>query len=710
MRKLKKETTTLLALFVFLATGFSQQKEKLDYPDTKKVDHEDNYFGTKVKDPYRWLEDDTADDTEAWVKKQNKVTFNYLENIPFRSKVNKRLKEIWDYPKHSAPFKEGDNYFAFRNSGLQDQSVIYKMKELKDKGEVFLNPNKMSETGTVSLTNFEVSDNGQYAAYGISRGGSDWREFYIRDVETKKDLDDHIKWAKFSGISWYKDGFFYSRYPKPEEGQKLSGVNKNNKIYYHQAGTPQSEDELIYEEPENPQRGFSAQITDDNEYMIIYTTESSSGNGIYYKKTGEDNSEMVRLVTDFDNDYSVVGHFNGKLYIKTDYKAPKYRLVAVDPDTPEEENWQEIIPEKENVLQSVSAVGHKLITRYMEDAYTKVKIFDMEGTHQKDLDLPVGTVSGFSGEITDEVTFYTVSSFTTPSTIYKYNVVKDETTLYRKSAIDFNSDKYVTRQVFYTSKDGTEVPMFIVHKKGLELDGNNPTLLYGYGGFNVSLTPRFRITMVPWLENGGVYAQANLRGGGEYGENWHKAGTKLNKKNVFEDFIAAAEYLIDNDYTSSDRLAIQGGSNGGLLVGAVTNMRPELFEVALPAVGVMDMLRYHKFTIGRYWASDYGTSEESEEMFKYLYSYSPLHNIESGKNYPAVLATTADHDDRVVPAHSFKYIATLQEKYNGPNPVVIRIETKAGHGAGTPTSKSIKQATDKLSFIWYNMDFKPDFE
>lgn len=709
MRKLLKITILLALTLAFTAVN-GQSEGKINYPDTKKVDQIDEYFGTKVKDPYRWLENDTSKKTEAWVKKQNKVTFNYLEDIPFRDKVNERLTKIWDYPKQSAPFKEESNYFIYRNSGLQDQSVIYKMENLKDDGEVFLNPNKMSESGTVSLTNFEVSDDGQYAAYGISRGGSDWREFFIRDVQTKKDLDDHIKWAKFSGISWYKDGFFYSRYPKPEKGQKLSGVNKNNKVYYHKAGTPQKEDELIYEDPENPQRGFSVQITADDKYMIMYVTESSSGNGLYFKETDASNSDMVKLVTHFDNDYGVVGHFNGKLYIKTDYKAPKYRLIAVDPENPAEENWEEVIPENENVLQSVSAVGHKLIVRYMKDAHTEVKVFDMQGNHEKDLDLPLGTVSGFNGEIDDKITFFTVTSFTTPSTIYKYNIPEDDISLYRKSAIDFDAEKYVTKQIFYESKDGTEVPMFIVHKKGLELDGNNPTLLYGYGGFNVSLTPRFRITMIPWLENGGVYVQANLRGGGEYGEKWHQAGTKMDKKNVFEDFIAAGEYLIDNNYTSSDRLAIQGGSNGGLLVGAVTNMRPELFEVALPAVGVMDMLRYHKFTIGRYWASDYGTSEQSKEMFEYLYSYSPLHNIKEGKKYPAVMATTADHDDRVVPAHSFKYIATLQEKHDGTNPTLIRIETKAGHGAGTPTSKAIEQATDMLSFTWYNMNYTPDFE
>lgn len=707
---MRKLTVLMAGILILGIPALKSGAQNIDYPKTRKVDHVDEYFGTKVSDPYRWLENDTSAQTEAWVKKQNELTFSYLEKIPFRDKVRERLTEIWDYPKQSAPFKEEDNYFVFRNSGLQNQNVIYKLKEPDDEGEVFLNPNKMSEKGTVALTNFEVSDDGKYAAYGISRGGSDWREFFVRDVKTKEDMEDHIKWAKFSGISWHKNGFYYSRYPKPEKGQKLSGVNKNNKIYYHTIGTDQSEDQLIYEEPDNPQRGFGAQVTEDNKYLVIYTTESSSGNGLYFKRTGQDNSEMVKLIEDFDNEYGVVGHYNGKFYVKTNEEAPKYRLIAIDPENPERENWEELIPEKDIVLQSASVVGNKIIARYMKDAHSVVKIFSMDGEYVKDLDLPLGTVSGFGGKITDKTTYFTVSSFTTPSTIYKYNVAEDKISLYKKSAIGFDSEKYTTRQIFYESKDGTKVPMFVVHKKGLEMDGDNPTLLYGYGGFNVSLTPRFRISMVPWLENGGIYVQTNLRGGGEYGQQWHKAGTKMDKKNVFEDFIAAAEYLVENNFTSPDRLAIQGGSNGGLLVGAVTNMRPGLFEVALPAVGVMDMLRYHKFTIGRYWASDYGTSEESEDMFEYLYSYSPLHNIEEGKNYPAVLATTADHDDRVVPAHSFKYMATLQEKNNGPNPTLIRIETKAGHGAGTPTSKAIKQVTDKLSFTWYNMDFKPDFE
>lgn len=705
-----KKLFFLIILPALIMTQACNNKQSIDYPVTTKVDQVDEYFGIEVEDPYRWLEDDTSKATKEWVKAQNKVTFDYLNKIPFREKVEERLTKIWDYPKESAPFKEGGHYFVYKNSGLQNQSVIYIKEDLEDEGKVFINPNTLSEDGTVSLTNFEVSDDGKYAAYGISRGGSDWREFYVREVATGDDLDDHIMWAKFSGISWYKDGFFYARYPSPEKGDKLSGVNENNKVYYHKIGTDQSEDKLVYEEPDNPQRGFGAQVTEDDKYLILYTTESTSGNGLYFKPLDKKNAEFNKLITNFENDYGVVGHYNGKFLIRTNDGAPKYRLMAVDPKNPEKENWEELIPEAEEVLNSVSVVGRKMFANYMKDAHSLVKVFEMDGQFAYNIDAELGTISGFYGKKDDNITFYSLTSFTTPSTIYKYNVAENKSTVYQHSGIDFDPEKYETKQVFYESKDGTKVPMFITHKKGLELDGTNPTLLYGYGGFNVSLTPRFRITMVPWLENGGVYAQANIRGGGEYGEDWHLAGTKMKKQNVFDDFIAAAEYLIDEDYTNSDRLAIQGGSNGGLLVGAVTNQRPELFEVALPAVGVMDMLRYHKFTIGRYWASDYGTSEDSKEMFEYLYNYSPLHSVKSGKEYPAILVTTADHDDRVVPAHSFKYIATVQEKDTGHNPTLIRIETKAGHGAGTPTSKAIEQAADIMSFVWYNMDYAPEFE
>ena len=703
----KRNIFVLLALLIAQA-GVSQQI--MEYPETKKVKKVDEYFGAKVEDPYRWLEDDNSQETKEWVKAQNEVTFNYMDQIPFRENLEKHFTKIWDYPKESAPFKEEDHYFVFKNTGLQNQSVIYIKENPEEAGEIFLDPNVLSEDGTVSLTNFEVSKDGKYAAYGISRGGSDWREFYVRDVKSKKDLDDHIMWAKFSSISWYKNGFFYTRYPAPEKGDKLSGVNENNKVYYHEVGSPQSEDQLVYEEPDNPQRGFGARVTEDSKYLVLYTTESTSGNGLYFKPLGKKDAAFTKVVTDFDNDYSVVGHHKGKFYVKTNDGAPMYKLIAINPEKPGKEHWKDLIPEKDKVLSSISLVGGKMIVNYMQDAHSQVKVFDLEGNALYDVDTELGTISGFGGKLEDNITFYTLSSFSTPATIYKYNVKENKSTLHKRSAIDFDPEKYVTKQVFYESKDGTEIPMFIVHKKGLKLNGTNPTLLYGYGGFNVSLTPGFRITTLPWLENGGVFVQANLRGGGEYGEAWHKAGIKQKKQNVFDDFIAAAEYLIDEGYTGSERLAIQGGSNGGLLVGAVVNQRPDLFRVALPAVGVMDMLRYHKFTIGRYWATDYGTSEDSKEMFDYLYGYSPLHNVQQGKEYPAIMVTTADHDDRVVPAHSFKYIATVQEKDTGDNPALIRIETKAGHGAGTPTSKAIEQAADLYSFTWYNMGITPAVE
>ncbi len=707
-----KKITLLFSMILILGmvSCDNQKKSTMKYPETKTVDQVDEYFGTKIADPYRWLEDDHAEDTKAWVKAQNKVTFDFLNKIPYRNKIKERLTEMWNYPKTSAPFKRKGHYFMYKNSGLQNQSVIYIMKDLNDEGKIFLDPNTLSKDGTVALTNFAISDDGKYAAYGISRGGSDWREFYVRDIKTGKDLKDHILWAKFSSIAWYKDGFFYTRYPKPEENMALSGVNKNSKVYYHKIGDDQSKDKLIYEDPKNPQIGFGVQVTDDKSYLIIYTSESTSGNGLYIKSLKKRNAKIEKIVTDFKYDYAVLGHYNNVLYVKTNEGAPRYRVVQINPKKPAKKYWKTLIPEKDVVLTGIGAVGNQLIANYMKDAHSQIKIFNMDGTFKKDLKVDLGTVSGFHGDIDDKITFFTVTNFTTPSTIYKYDIPNDKVTLYKKSAIDFDASKYETKQVFYPSKDGTKVPMFIVHKKGLKLDGKNPTLLYGYGGFNISLTPSFRISILPWLENGGVYAIANLRGGGEYGEEWHKAGTIMKKQNVFDDFIAAAEYLIDNKYTDNKHLGIQGGSNGGLLVGAVTNQRPDLFQVAIPQVGVMDMLRYHEFTIGRYWATDYGTSKDSKEMFEYLKAYSPLHSVKKGADYPAIMVTTADHDDRVVPAHSFKYIATVQNTETGNNPTIIRIETQAGHGAGTPTTKAIEQVADALSFLWYNMDFTPNYK
>ncbi|MGC9331632.1 MAG: prolyl oligopeptidase family serine peptidase [Bacteroidales bacterium] len=707
-----KQTTILLVLFFFMTSCNNDEtgKKRWDYPKTKKTDVVDEYFGTEVPDPYRWLENDTSPETKAWVKKQNEVTFSYLESIEFRDEIRKRLKSIWDYPKISAPCHKAGYYFLYKNDGLQNQSVLYYKSKIEDEDKVLLDPNKLSEDGTVALAGISVSDDGKYLAYGISRSGSDWNEYYVKEIESGKVLDDKLEWIKFSGVTWFEDELFYSRYPEPEEGMALSSENKNNKIYHHTLGDDQSKDKLVYEDPEHPDWEFSAVTTDDNKYLIIYVTESTSGNALYLKDLKNEQSEIQKIIIDFENDYWVVDHIDGKLYVMTNDDAAKYRLIAIDPDNPEPENRETVIEEKDFVLHSVKYIGGKLIAQYLKDAHSVVKVFDKDGTFLYDVDIPVlGTVYGFGGEKEDTVSFYTVTSFTTPSTVYKYNIQTNTSELYQTSKIDFDAGKYETRQVFYESKDGTKVPMFIVHKKGIELDGANPTILYGYGGFNISLTPSFSISRLVWLEQGGVYAVANLRGGGEYGEEWHQAGTKMNKQNVFDDFIAAAEYLINKDYTNPDKLAVMGGSNGGLLVGAVINQRPDLFHVAVPSVGVMDMLRYHLFTIGKFWASDYGTSSDSKKMFEYLYAYSPLHNIDSDKDYPAVLVKTADHDDRVVPAHSFKYIATLQEKYEGNNPVMIRIETKAGHGSGKPTEKIIDEYADMYAFIFDNMDITPEF-
>jgi len=699
----------LFLILIVLSMGCTQKKQPLDYPETRKVDTLDEYFGTKVPDPYRWLEDDRSEETEAWVKAQNEVTFGYLEQIPFRDEMNERLTEIWNYPKMGTPSKEEDYYFYSYNTGLQNQSVIYMKKELDEEGEVFLDPNTFSEDGTVALTSFSVSNDARYVGYGISRGGSDWQEFFVRDIETREDLDDHLKWIKFSGMSWYKDGFFYSRYDKPDEGEELQAENKNNKVFYHEIGTPQEEDELIYRDPEHPERGFNVSVTDDENYFIITATESTTGNAFGFKKAGMNDEPFQWIIPGFEKDYMPIGNQENILYVLTNDNAPRYRLVAIDLNEPEKDNWKEVIAERElEVLESCKLAGGRIIATYLKDAYNVSEVFDMKGNFLHEIEFPgIGTVTGFRGKMEENTAFYSFTSFNYPPVIFKYDISKNESEVFYKTELDFDPDAYVTKQVFYESKDGTKVPMFIVHKKGVDLNGKNPTQLYGYGGFNITYTPTFSPVRALWLELGGVYALAGIRGGGEYGEEWHQAGTILNKQNVFDDFIAASEYLISEDYTNNDRLAIYGGSNGGLLVGAVVNQRPDLFAAAVPAVGVMDMLRFHKFTIGRYWVTDYGSSEDSLQ-FEYLYDYSPLHNISENKDYPAIMATTADHDDRVVPAHSFKYIATLQEKYDGENPVLIRIETDAGHGGGKPTSKIIEEYTDIMSFMFYNMDYTPE--
>jgi len=704
---MKNYPLLILLSMTSLLLSCNRQTEKIQYPETKQVEHFDEYFGVQVADPFRWLEDDMSEETAEWVKAQNQLTFSFLDKIPFRTKMKERLTEQWDYPKFSAPFKMSDRWMMYKNTGLQNQSVLYLLKDMDDKeGEILIDPNTFSEDGTVSLSGINITKDGKTLIYSISRGGSDWREFMFMDIDSREMLPDHLKWIKFSGISTYQDGIFYSRFPEPKAGDALKGTNENCMVYFHKLGTPQEKDILIYSEPNNPKRSFGIYATEDEKYLFLNTTESTSGNALAFKKSTDKN--FTPIVTDFEKDYHVVDVINNEIYIITNDEASNYRLIAAPVKDPANRNlWKDVISERDYVLRGISYVGEKLIANYMKDAHSYIEIFDIYGKNSFPLDVPVGSIGGFGGEPKDKITFYSYTSFNTPSIIYKYDIENNVSTEYSRSLIKFDSDKYVTEQVFFESKDGTKIPMFLTYKKGIKLNGKNPTLLYGYGGFNHAITPGFSISRVPLLENDAVLAIVNLRGGGEYGEKWHKAGTLMQKQNVFDDCIAAAEYLIANKYTSPKYLALQGGSNGGLLVGAVINQRPELFAVGLPAVGVMDMLRYQHFTIGRYWATDYGTSEESKEMFEYLYGYSPLHNIKEGVEYPAMFVTTGDHDDRVVPAHSFKYIATLQQKQAGDKPVMIRIETQAGHGAGKPTSKIIDEIVDEWAFMFYNMKIKP---
>ncbi len=686
----------------------TNSNEPLKYPETKKCDTVDNYFGTAVADPYRWLEDDFSDETANWVKAQNEVTNNYLAKISYRDKMKNRLQEIMNYPKESAPSKKGCRYFFYRNDGLQNQSVLYYKNSLDGEAVELLDPNKLSDDGTVALSNLGISDDGNYLGYAISRNGSDWEEIFVKNIETGETLNDHLMWVKFTSIAWKDDGFFYSRFPEPTN--ELSGVNENGQLYYHKVGTEQKEDQLAYEDKTNPDLSFNADVI-NKRYLIIYGSESTSGNCLYYKDLDKANSDFVKLVDNFENDYAVIDEIDGNFIVMTNYFAPEYKVIKIFLDNPTPAKWLDLIPKSDaGVLTEVIHIGKKLIANYTKDAHTVIRIFDEEGHFISNLDNDmIGTIGGFSGDTEDTETFYTVTSYTTPAAIYKYDIENNKSELYKNSEIKFNADEYVTEQKFYTSKDGTKVPIFLTHKKDIALDGNNPTLLYGYGGFNISLTPSFSATRIAWLEQGGVYAVANIRGGGEYGKTWHEAGTKMQKQNVFDDFIAAAEFLISEKYTCKEKLAIQGGSNGGLLVGAVVNQRPDLFAVAIPQVGVMDMLRYHKFTIGRYWAVDYGTSEDSKEMFEYIYKYSPLHSVKNGVEYPAILVTTADHDDRVVPAHSFKYAATLQNSEIGNKPHLIRIESNAGHGSGKPLDKAINEVVDIYSFIFYNMGIEPKY-
>lgn len=677
---------------------------KVEYPKTDQVDWKDNYFGTEVADPYRWLETPDSQAVTDWVNAQNEVTFSFLEKIPYREKIRKRLEEVWNYPRYSAPFKRGDHYFYYKNDGLQNQAVLYKMDDLEGEAEVFLDPNSFSEDGTVSLTNFSVSDDGKYAAYGKSSGGSDWNEFFVRNIETGEDLEDHLKWIKFSGASWKDDGFYYGRFAAPEEGKELAAANENKQIYFHKLGTSQEDDVLVFEDKSRPKMGIYASTTEDERYLLLYMTMGATNdNALSVRDLSSPGSPIIPLVEQFDHSYDVIDNVDNKLLVLTNSGASRYRLVEVDVNQPDQANWREIIPEQEEVLSSVSYVGGKLFARYMKDASSRILIYDLAGKQSGEVKLPrKGTVGGFGGKKSDTEAFYTFSSFTYPSSIFRYDVESGTSTLFRKSEVDFDPEQYEEKQIFFTSKDGQKVPMFVVHKKGIELNGKNPTFLYGYGGFNINILPGFVTANIPLLEAGGIYVSVNLRGGGEYGEDWHKAGMLDKKQNVFNDFIGAAEYLIENKYTSPEYLAIHGRSNGGLLVGATMCQRPELFKVAFPGVGVMDMLRFHKFTIGHAWVVEYGSSE-NEADFPNLYGYSPLHNLKEGTCYPATMVTTADHDDRVVPAHSFKFAAQLQATQGCDNPALIRIDTKAGHGAGKPTSMIIEEKADIWAFMFYNM-------
>ncbi len=677
----------------------------IEYPQTRQSDTVDTYFGVEVPDPYRWLEADVRESEEVaqWVEAQNQLTFSILEGIPYREAIRKRLMEKLDYERYGSPFIAAGQYYYSKNDGLQNHSVLYTTGDsLSGEPRVVIDPNTFSEDGTTALAGTFFSPDGRYMAYYRQEGGSDWRTAYIRDLRTGEDLGDRLEWIKFSGASWMRDssGFFYSRYPEPEQGAAFTGKNTNHAIYFHRIGTPQSDDILVYENRSEPEHNHYAYASEDGRYLIIYVSRATSRNMLLYKDLAQPLGYPVTLIGDFENDHSFVGNDGPVFYLLTNYNAPNQRLVAVDIREPKKENWKTVIPEGESVLQGVSFVGNQFVASYLEDASTRLRMHRTDGSLVREVDLPgIGTASGFGGERTDTTTFYSFSSYATPPSIYSFDMISGESELFRRAGVDFDADEYVVKQEFFVSKDGTRVPMFITHHKDLEFDGSNPTLLYGYGGFDVSLTPSFSATRAAWLEMGGVYAVANLRGGGEYGQEWYRAGTKLNKQNVFDDFIAAAEHLISSGYTSPEKLAIQGGSNGGLLVGACMTQRPDLFGVALPAVGVLDMLRYHLFTIGRAWANDYGLSEIEEE-FKAQLAYSPLHNLQEGVEYPATLITTADYDDRVVPAHSFKFAAALQAAHDpsSENPVLIRIETGAGHGAGKPISKVIEEVADIYAF------------
>ncbi len=688
-----------------------QEISQLTYPESTRTDQVDIMHGIPVSDPYRWLEDINSQQTRDWIEAQNRLTFKHLSQIPAREKINQRISELWDFERYGIPFKRGGRYFFTHNDGLQNQNVLFWMASLDAEPRMLLDPNELSEDGTVALIDFAVSEDGRLVAYGLSAAGSDWQDWYVREVDTARDLDDRLQWVKFSGAAWTADsrGFFYSRYDAPEDGLAYKGANYYHKLFYHRIGTPQTEDVLVYERPDQKEWGFGGRVTDDGRYLIITVWKGTyRENGVFYKDLQEKNGRVVELLKEFDAAYEFVGNDGPVFYFFTDLNAPLSRVVAIDIENPERSNWKEIIPEATDALGSVSLVSDLFIALYLRDAHSHVVVLDKSGGQVREIELPgLGTVEGFYGHRDEPERFYLYTGFTTPGTVFRYDVQTGERAVFREPKVSFDPDTYVTKQVFYRSKDGTRVPMFISHKKGLELDGSNPTYLYGYGGFNIPLTPSFSVSNLVWMEMGGVFAQANLRGGAEYGKQWHTAGMKLNKQNVFDDFIAAAEWLIESKYTRTPKLAIGGRSNGGLLIGACMTQRPDLFGACLPVVGVLDMLRFHKFTIGWAWTSDYGSPDDAEE-FEALLAYSPYHNVKAGTAYPATLIATGDHDDRVFPAHSFKFAAALQAAQAGSAPTLVRIETKAGHGMGKPTSKLIEEAADLWAFLFWALGMQDD--
>ena len=688
--------------------------DKFEYPVTKEVDTTDDYHGTLVADPYRWLEDDVrkSDDVRQWVTQQNKLTFNYLQSLPYRKAINDRLTQLWDYEKYSAPFRRGDRYFFFKNDGLQNQSVLYQQDSLDARAKVLLDPNEWASDGTIALGSLSFSPNGQLLAYSVQEAGSDWQTWKVLDVATGEQRTDEIKWSKFGSVSWTADnqGFYYSAYDAPKSDGQFQELNLGQKVYYHRLGDAQTEDKSVHQNADQPEWGFAPEVTEDGKYLVITVWQGTDDRyRVLFKSLDQPDQPFKVLIDEMTNEYSFLGNNGSQFFFKSDLDAPRKRIIVIDVAEDDQKNLHSIVPESEQAMESAGIVGDSLIIEYLKDAKTQVKLFDLQGKFIREVKFPgIGSARGFGGKRDHDETFYSFSSFNRPPATYRYDLATGESTQLQAAQVDFNADDYEVNQVFFTSRDGTRIPMFIANKKGIVLDGTNPTLLYGYGGFNISLTPGFSVSRLQWMEMGGVFAMANLRGGGEYGKTWHKAGIKTHKQNVFDDFIAAAEHLIEQEYTSPNRLAIQGGSNGGLLVGACMAQRPDLFGACLPAVGVMDMLRFHKFTAGRFWVDDYGNAEENADEFEAIYKYSPYHNLKKGTEYPATMVTTADTDDRVVPGHSFKFAAQLQAAQAGSNPTLIRIETKAGHGAGKPTAKIIEEAADLWAFLVKNLDFEPN--